>query len=785
MKLSRNFLKDYIDINDIDYNELANKMVLVGNEYESVKYLSDATNVVVGEVLECIPHPESTKLSICKVNTGEVNQILCGAPNIRQGQKVIVAKIGAILPGGFEIKKAKLAGYDSEGMICSLLELGIEPKYMSEEDKNGIHVLNQDAKVGESALEYLNYNDQVIDFELTSNRADLLSVIGMAYEVGAIYDKKVTLPNVNYNEIEESMNINLKVETPKCSLYLGKMVKDIVIKESPNFIKARLIASGIRPINNVVDISNYVMLETGQPLHFFDALKLGKEVLVRNASKDETIITLDNTNHTLTNEDIVITDGTKPVALAGVMGGLNTEVTNETTTIFIESAIFDNVSIRNTSKRTFRTEATNRFEKGIDPNRSLFALNRACHLLEKYASGKVLKGLVSHDNTNKEDKKIVISLNKVNQVLGMKLTGEEVVIILNKLGFRNEGNTIFVPTRRLDVNIEEDLIEEIGRIHGYDNLVGKLPTTEVKEGKYSKKALIVKEIRNLLQSLGLNQVITYSLLKEQDINNFVLEPKEQVALLSPMSEDKKVMRQSLLTGLYNVYEYNNARFIKNINIFETGSIYYKKDNNYIEESYVSGLLSGTYISNSWQQQEIKVDFYLVKGIIEIMLSYLGLNNRYQINDTSIPNGYHIGRSASIYIDNTLVGHFGQIDPRISKKEVYVFELNLDLLLSFKVRTIKFKEINKYPSVTRDLAIVINRETSSKTITDIIKKCSGKLLTNIDIFDIYVGPNVLETEKSLAYSLTFADANKTLEDTEINNILDKIKLEITNMGGKIR
>lgn len=785
MKLSRNFLKDYIDINDIDYNELANKMVLVGNEYESVKYLSDATNVVVGEVLECNRHPESTKLSICKVNTGEINQILCGAPNVKAGQKVIIAKIGAILPGGFEIKKAKLAGYDSEGMICSLAELGIESKYMSEEDKTGIHVLNNDAKVGENALEYLNYNDQVIDFELTSNRADLLSVIGMAHEVGAIYNKKVILPETKCTEIEESINMNLKVETSKCSLYLGKMVKDIVITESPYFIKARLIASGIRPINNVVDISNYVMLETGQPLHFFDALKLGNNVLVRNANKDESITTLDNTKHNLTEEDILITDGNKGVALAGVMGGLNTEVTNETTSIFIESAIFDSLSIRNTSKRTFRTEATNRFEKGIDPNRSLFALNRACYLLEKYASGKVLKGLVSHDVTNKEDKKIVISLNKVNQVLGMNLTGEEVVIILNKLGFKNEGNTILVPTRRLDINIEEDLIEEIGRIHGYNNLLGKLPITTVKEGKYSKKALMVKEIRNLLQSLGLNQVLTYSLLKEQEVHNFVLEPKEQVILLSPMSEDKKVLRQSILTGLYNVYEYNNARFIKDINIFETGSIYYKKDNNYVEDTYVSGLLTGTYISNNWQQNNVKVDFYLVKGMIEKLLGYLGLNNRYQINDTKIPNGYHIGRSASIYVDNTLVGNFGQIDPRISKKEVYIFELNLELLLSFKVRNIKFKEINKYPSVTRDLSIVINKEVSSKIITDTIKKASGKLLTNIDIFDLYVGPNVLETEKSLAYSLTFEDTNKTLEDNEINTILEKVKNELTNIGAKLR
>lgn len=783
MKLSRNFLNDYIDLNKIKAEEIATKMVFAGNEYETVYKLVEASNLVIGEIKECIKHPESNKLSICKVDIKEsVNQIICGAPNVQTGQKVIVAKVGAELPGEIKIKEATLAGYKSEGMICSLLELGIDSKFLTEEDKAGIHVLSDDAKIGENPIEYLNLNDEIIDFELTSNRADLLSVIGMAYEVGALFDLKVNLKEPKINYIDDEQNLTLEVNTDKCSIYLGGFAKNITIKDSPYFIKARLIASGIRPINNVVDISNYVMLETGQPLHFFNLDKLDK-VIVRQALENEEIITLDENKRLLDPSDIVIADSKKPIALAGVMGGLETEVTSDTKNIFIEAAIFDSNSVRATSNKILRSEASNRFEKGIDPNRTLFALKRAQELLQIYASADISSQILTYDNTNKEEKIIKLNLEKVNKVLGMNLQTSDVLNVFNKLSFKSSDQLeVSVPTRRLDINIEEDLIEEIGRIHGYDKLEGKLPLVNIKKGSYTKKAKLIKELRTLMSSLSLNQVLTYSLVKKEDIDTFSNDKKDIIELLSPMSEDKKVLRQSLLPGLLSVYEYNNARGINDINIFEIGSVYYKNIE-YKEDTYLSGLLSGTYISNNWQGLKVTSDFYLLKGIIENIMNYLGMGSRFSIDTNNIKNGFHQGVAASIYVDRKLIGHFGKVDPKISSKDVYLFEINLEELLNINVREIKFKEMSKYPSVSRDLAFVVDENQESKAIMDIIKNIAGKLLVDVDMFDLYQGVNKEENKKSLAYSFTLQDFNKTLNEEEINNIMNKIVEEVlkNNLG----
>jgi phenylalanyl-tRNA synthetase beta chain len=781
MKLSRNFLKDYLDIDNISFKDIADKMVLVGNEFEKVESLSKTSNVVVGHVLECIKHPESNKLSVCKVDIGEVKQIVCGASNVKEGAKVVVAKVGAILPDKTEIKHAILAGYDSEGMICSLEELGIESKYMSEVDKTGIHILPSDAEIGIDAITYLNYDDETISFELTSNRADLLSVIGMAYEVGAILNKKVKLPKIKYNTNKENIKniIDLSVKTDKCPLYLGKVVKNLTIKESPNFIKARLIASGIRPINNLVDISNYIMLETGQPLHFFDLDKLEKNITVEIASEGS-ITTLDKVERKL-KDDLVIKSGANIVALAGVMGASLAEVSESTKNIFIEAAIFDSKMVRNTAKKTLRSESSNRFEKGIDPNITNFAIERACTLLSEYAGGLVVNGTLEHREIAIKEKEIVLSLDKINQVLGMSLTKEDVMLVLERLAFDFEFKKEFkieVPTRRLDINIKEDIIEEIGRIYGYDKLEGKLPLASIKRGTYSKKYSLIKEIKNRLMGMGLNEVITYSLVKENK-EDFILDKKEDVIITNYMSEDKKVMRQSLIPGLIEVFEYNNARNVSNINLFEVGSIYYKEDN-YLEKTYLSGLLYGNHITNNWQQNTIKVDFYLVKGIIENMLSYLGLDNRYYFKAESL-KGYHPKKTAAIYVDNVVVGYIGQIDPRINKKEIYIFEINLDLLMSFKVRNIKYKELSKYPVVNRDLAFIVNNDISAKMVYDVIKKSAGKLLVDLDLFDLY---KMNDAEKSLAFSLSFQDSQKTLNEEEINNMLNKIIEDLKEKTGAI-
>lgn len=793
MRVSKSFLNDYVKVDDLDFHEVADKMVFAGNEYESVEKISTATNIVVGHVLECEMHPDSKKLHICKVDLGdEVVQILCGAPNMRQGIKVPVAKIGAKLPNGIEIKKAKLAGMESNGMCCALEELGIESKYISEEEKQGIHVLPNDAEVGTDAIKYMGYDDEVIDFELTANRGDLLSILGMAHEVGAIYNRPVTYPcnqpQVLDKNIEDEMKLD--VQTENCPIYLGKIVKDVVIKESPEWMKERLMASGIRSINNVVDISNYVMLEYGQPLHFFDKDRLGNQVIVRMAHENEVLKTLDGQERTLKTSDIVIANSKEAVALAGVMGGLSTEVEMDTKNIFVESAIFDSLHIRYTAKSILRSEASSRYEKGIDPNRTKEAINRACYLLEKYADGKVYDGILTHDVTDKSDKEIHITLDKINSVLGMQLKKEDVTDVFERLGFRieekNDEFCVFVPTRRLDVNIKEDLIEEVGRIYGYEHVVGKLPTLETKQGSYSKKELLIKELRKRLEGLGLSQVITYSLVKKEDVNKYTNYQNEDIVLLDPLTEDRKYLRKSLIPSLLSVWEYNISRNQKDIAIFESGNIYYKENDQYIEKPMISGLVYGVSTNNLWQQSKMVVDFYYVKGIVENLMKYLGLNQRYSFDTKDLPKEFHPGRSCALLIDREVVGYFGQVHPTECKKEVYVFELDLLKIMTHKVRMIKFKEVSKYPAIHKDVAFIVNKKVTSKEIMDILKHIGGRMVTNIDVFDVYTGENVNEDEKSIAYSMTFEDATRTLTDEEVMKVFNKMIEEVeSKLNAKVR
>ena len=793
MRVSKSFLNDYIKVDDLDFNEVANKMVLAGNEYESVEKISEATGIVVGHVLECEMHPESKKLHICKVDLGnEVVQILCGAPNMRQGIKVPVATVGAKLPNGMEIKKAKLAGMDSNGMCCSLEELGIESKYMSEEDKTGIHVLPDDAPVGADAIHYMGYDDEVIDFELTANRGDLLSILGMAHEIGAIYNRPVTYPENQPKVLKENINDNMTidVQTENCPIYLGKIVKDVVIKDSPEWMKERLMASGIRSINNVVDISNYVMLEYGQPLHFFDKDRLGDKVIVRMAEENEKLKTLDGQERTLKTSDIVIANETEAVALAGVMGGLSTEVEMDTKNIFVEAAIFEPIHIRYTAKSILRSEASSRYEKGIDPNRTKEALNRACYLLEKYADGKVYDGILTHDKTSKEDKKIEVTLDKINAVLGMELKKEEVIDVFTRLGFKvKENHAVFhvsVPTRRLDINIKEDLIEEVGRIYGYEHVVGKLPVLETKEGSYSKKELLTKELHHRLQGLGLTEVITYSLVRKEDVNKYTNYQNEDITLLDPLTEDRKYLRKSLIPSLLNVWEYNISRNQKNVAIYESGNIYYKENEEYIEKPMISGLLYGIGTNSLWQQEKIVVDFYYVKGIIENIMKYLGLNNRYSFDTNNLPKEFHPGRSCALLIDREVVGYFGQVHPTECKKEVYVFELDLLKIMSHKVRMVKYKEVSKYPAIHKDVAFIVEKKITSKEIMDVLKHVGGRMVTNIDVFDVYTGENVGANEKSIAYSITFEDATKTLTDEEVMKVFNKMIDEVeSKLNARVR
>ena len=719
MRLSLNFVKDYVDIDEnIDVKELAEKMTAVGNEYDEATSLVNATNLVVGEVLTCQMHPDSDHLHLCEVNIGEeVLNIVCGAPNVRTGLKVIVAKVGAELPDGVKIKKGLIRGQESNGMLCSLYEIGIDKKYLSEQDKNGICELPSNAKPGDDPIKVLGLDDKIIDFELTANRGDLLSILGMAYEISSIYNKEVRVPDLKHNEIEEDVNneFNLNIETENCSLFLAKKVKDIVIKESPDFIKNRLIACGIRPINNVVDISNYVMLELGQPLHFYDSDNLGDTILVRMAKNGEELVTLDSTKRILNENDIVITNGKEVVGLAGVMGGINTEVENTTKNVLIEAAIFDSVKVRKTSNKILRSEASNRFEKGLDPNRTYMAIERACRLLEKYANAKVEKGTAIYDKTENKEKKIKIEYEYINNVLGTNISKKDIVDVFKRLKFETDEKEndvlVTVPTRRRDISIKEDLVEEVGRIYGVDKIEGKLPMVQMKMGSVDKT---IRKIRHKMCDLGLNETLTYVLINDKDIKKFTTDKFEELKLLDPITEERNTLRYSLIPSLYKVYEYNKARENKDICLFEIGKGFWKKEGVYGENQKICVLMTGKYYNKIGFNKQ--VDFYDIKGVTEELLDFLGYGGRYSfIVPNEIPKELHPGQTASINVNNDIVGIVGKIHPEVENEDVYVMEINLDKLLNKRVGKMKFKEISKFPTIKKDLAILLDKDIYYKKL----------------------------------------------------------------------
>lgn len=775
MKVSRKFVSEYIDLDEqLSIKEIAEAMTSIGNEYDSAGPLLDCTKLVTGEILECTMHPDSDHLHCCKVNVGtEVLDIVCGAPNVRKGLKVVVALAGAHLPAG-EIKAGMIRGQVSNGMLCAKAELGLDNKFLVEKDKTGIHELSPDTEVGLDAIKVLGLDDEVIDFELTSNRGDLLSILGMAYELGAIYDKKVKDIDLSNHPNNEDIHDTFKVdvETEDCKLFLAKKVKNVTIQESPDFIKNRLIASGIRPINNVVDISNYVMLETGQPLHYYDADSLGDTLIVRNANASETLKTLDGQERTLSKEDIVIANKKEAVGLAGVMGGLSTEVEETTKNIIIESAIFDAIKIRKTSKKILRSEASNRFEKGLDPKRTYMALERSCALLERYANAEVVGGMIEYNELESKEKVIDITLEKIMSVLGITITREEVISIFQRLGFtvedKNTYMTVTVPTRRIDIKIVEDLIEEVGRIHGMDNIEGKLPVLDVIQGKYNKTN---RAIKHKMADMGLNETMSYTLIPRGEVEKFATHEFTPVTLNDPMSEDRNTLRYSLLYSLHEIYKYNKARNHTNISIFEMGKGFYKEEDTYKEDLKLAVLMAGEYSLGIHKE---KVDFYYLKGILEELMYFLGYENRYSLlSDRTLPKEFHPGMSAIISVNNCDVGILGKLHPNETKDDIYVMEINLTKLLSIRTKNMKYKEISKYPGISKDVAFVVEERVPSAKLEEAIKKAGGKLLTDIQVFDVYRGEKIGENEKSIAYTLTFTDPNKTLTDEEVTEIFKNI------------
>jgi len=787
MLVSLNWLKHYVDISSISPEELAEKITKTGIEVDGIEYIAEkSSDVVVGYVKSCEKHPNADKLNLCQVDIGDEQlQIICGAPNVRQGQKVVVAKPGAVLPNNFKIKKVKLRGIESNGMICSLQELGIDEKYVPRDIAEGIFVFPDDVTVGESVEPLLNLNDAVLEFDLTPNRADALSMLGVAYETAAILDQDVMLPSEKVHAAGEKAAdyVSVEVKDPDLNPYYGAFIaKDITIKPSPLWMRNALMAAGIRPINNVVDITNFVLLEYGQPLHAFDYDRFGSDkVVTRRAEQNEKMTTLDGEERTLTPENLVITNGYEPVALAGVMGGQNTEVSDDTTTVLLEAAYFNPIAVRMTVRDTgLRSDSSTRFEKGVDPNRVEKAGWRACHLLEKYAGATILAEPVSYDELDRNEKTVEMKTADINKRLGTTITTDDIVSILHKLKFSFEQNgdtfVVHVPTRRGDITIFEDMLEEVARIYGYDNLPFTLPEGASQAGGLTNKQQLKREVKHYLQSTGLMETITYSLTDDAMIDRLISpELKEKnpspVQLAMPMSEDHKYLRLSILPELLKSLAHNRARTQHDIHYFELGSVFVTDETTLSkqpdEQLRLAGALTGLWVSHPWQQEKKQVDFYLVKGIVEGLFSYLQIPVAFE--QAKLPD-MHPGRCATISINERTVGFLGQVHPTFEKsmdiKETYVFDIDMETVLANYTDTPGYQPIPKYPSVARDIAFIVDEDIQAGDIKETIAETGAPLVKNVQVFDVYKGENLPEGKKSIAYSLHYQDTEKTLKDDEV-------------------
>ncbi|HFG2309064.1 TPA: phenylalanine--tRNA ligase subunit beta [Staphylococcus aureus] len=800
MLISNEWLKEYVTIDD-SVSDLAERITRTGIEVDDlIDYTKDIKNLVVGFVKSKEKHPDADKLNVCQVDIGEDEpvQIVCGAPNVDAGQYVIVAKVGGRLPGGIKIKRAKLRGERSEGMICSLQEIGISSNYIPKSFESGIYVFSESQVPGTDALQALYLDDQVMEFDLTPNRADALSMIGTAYEVAALYNTKMTKPETTSNELELSANDELTVtieNEDKVPYYSARVVHDVTIEPSPIWMQARLIKAGIRPINNVVDISNYVLLEYGQPLHMFDQDAIGsQQIVVRQANEGEKMTTLDDTERELLTSDIVITNGQTPIALAGVMGGDFSEVKEQTSNIVIEGAIFDPVSIRHTSRRlNLRSESSSRFEKGIATEFVDEAVDRACYLLQTYANGKVLKDRVSSGELGAFITPIDITADKINRTIGFDLSQNDIVTIFNQLGFDTEINddviTVLVPSRRKDITIKEDLIEEVARIYGYDDIPSTLPVFDkVTSGQLTDRQYKTRMVKEVLEGAGLDQAITYSLVSKEDATAFSMQQRQTIDLLMPMSEAHASLRQSLLPHLIEAASYNVARKNKDVKLFEIDNVFFANGEGELPDQveYLSGILTGDYVVNQWQGKKETVDFYLAKGVVDRVSEKLNLEFSYRRADI---DGLHPGRTAEILLENKVVGFIGELHPTLAAdndlKRTYVFELNFDALMAVSVGYINYQPIPRFPGMSRDIALEVDQNIPAADLLSTIHAHGGNILKDTLVFDVYQGEHLEKGKKSIAIRLNYLDTEETLTDERVSKVQAEIEAALIEQGAVIR
>jgi len=793
MEASLKLLNKYVKVDDFSAEEIAAKLTSIGHEVEGMHTFARGDKLVVGYVKECVPHPDSDHLNVCQVEIepGVVNQIVCGAPNVAAGQKVIVALPGCDLGEGFKIKESKIRGQQSNGMICSIAELGIDQRLLREEDKAGIHVLPDDAPIGEEALKYMGYEDTVLEIGLTPNRADCMALTSLAYEVGALLNRNVTLPEIE--ELEElDSEIKVNVETDLCPFFGAKLVKGVTTKESPEWLRIALMASGIKPINNIVDISNFVMVETGQPIHMYDYDKLKKKEFVIKTGFDQKTVLLDGNEYEILPEDIIVSTDDGIGCVAGVMGGNDTKIDENTTNIVIEAATFNGATLRNTARRmNLLTDASQHYIKGaIDTANTERVLNRCASLLKDLADAKeIYKSVTTPYEV--QQKVITLTTTRVNGLLGTAITTEEIADIFTRLHFEytlnDETFHVTVPTYRNDMAVPADLIEEVARMYGYDVIPSALPLMEMTKGALTPVQSKTKFIRHLLADLGLHEVITYTLTSPTMVNDFNLFHKEkEVELLLPLGEERSVTRKSVIPSLLQVINYNNSHSNKDVCIFEISNTYSKDT----EISTLAIACSGMYQSVPWLQISQKADFYLVKGFVETIFKKLNIEeSRYSFVPVEEDHqDFHPGRSGYIKMGKDIVGVIGEIHPRKAKKygvkNTYVAELNLSYLLNLRTKALKFAPIPQYPSVTRDIALVMDEAIPTYDVIRTIQKSSKRLINETKIFDIYVGEHIETGKKSVAIALTFQDPTKTLDEATINTTMENILKAVEKEHGAV-
>jgi phenylalanyl-tRNA synthetase beta chain len=787
MKFSESWLREWINP-EISSETLADQLTMAGLEVDDVeKVAGDFTGVVVGKVVECMQHPNADKLRVTKVDIGkaELLDIVCGAPNCRKGLMVACATVGAVLPGDFKIKPAKLRGEPSEGMLCSYSELGISDEH------NGIIELPDNAPLGQDIREYLNLNDVMIDISVTPNRADCFGIIGVARDISAVNNVPMKELQVDSMPATITDTLSIQIDAPQAApRYLGRVIKNINVNAAtPLWMKEKLRRGGIRSIDAVVDITNYVLLELGHPMHAFDLTQIEKGIVVRYASNDEKLVLLNGNEVNLNDKTLVIADHQKVLALAGIMGGEKSAVTQTTKDVFLESAFFSPLAITGKAREYgLHTEASHRYERGVDPSLQFIAMERASQLLIDICGGEV-GPIIEVTQQSELPKQAIIKLrrNRIDRIIGYAIETQKITDILIRLGCEVEYNgnvwTVKSPSWRFDLQIEEDLVEEIARIYGYNNIPNANLKIESVMKPKPESQISLRRIKDLLVDRGYQEAVTYSFV-DPKIQHILHPEQPEITLPNPISSEMSVMRLSLWSGLLDAVLYNQNRQQSRVRLFETGLRFIPDEKDELgvrQELMLSGIITGSLYEEHWQLPKRNVDFYDLKGDIESIFSLLGCADKVQFKKAQLP-ALHPGQSATIYLNDELLGYLGVLHPEIEKKlslnsKTLVFEINLAKINSKTVPVAQ--DLSKYPSNKRDIAIVVSNTIPVADIISECKRAGGEQLIKVNLFDVYQGENIKENQKSLAISLILQDKSRTLEEEDITNIVSKCVTALQN------